>query len=329
MIVALLAAVACGVPSAKAEFETPEAQFYTRGRSAVVCLRATGKARRVGVSSNDAMGTDESVAFNGIVGNRWAWTSVLGTYAESFDSRVDSLMDLRTGKEATVTVQEDGREGQAVALPGALVLADGDGVTARFTAGRRTRLGTAPATTLASVGARVYWREDGVARTAVLKLPAADPPRKPPLARTLDRCKPKRGARLLQHLHPFVISRAGGDTWACRRGRTRLLARGAVSEFSIVGEREVAYARPGFVGVLDVVGGTRRELSSTGGPVAASNLAVFAGGPTGLRAWLVNREAASTVSAEAATEVAVGFGETTVVYWLDGAGTPRSADLTL
>ena len=67
-----------------------------------------------------------------------------------------------------------------------------------------------------------------------------------------------------------MISRAGGDTWACRRGKTRLLARGDVTEFSIVGERDVAYARPGFVGVLDVVNGTRRELPSAGGVLAAN-----------------------------------------------------------
>jgi hypothetical protein len=102
-----------------------------------------------------------------------------------------------------------------------------------------------------------------------------------------------------------------------------------VSEFSLVGEREVAYARPGFVGVLDVVNGKRRELPSTGGPLAANNLAVFSGGPSGLSTWLVNRAAATAVTAEPASEVAVGFGEDTVVYWLDGAGTARSADVKL
>ena len=126
-----------------------------------------------------------------------------------------------------------------------------------------------------------------------------------------------------------MISRAGGDTWACRRGKTRLLARGDVTEFSVVGEREVAYARPGFVGVLDVVNGKRRELPSTGAPLAANNLALFSGGPAGLSAWLVSRDAATPVTTEAASEVAVGFGETTVVYWLDGNGAARSADVTL
>jgi hypothetical protein len=325
MIAALLAVAACGVPSAQASFETPAVQYYERGRRAVACLRATGKARTLGVSANDGMGTDESVAFNGVVGNRWAWTSVLGSYAESFDSRVDTLTDLRTGKEVTATVEEDGSSGKALALPGALVVAGEKGVTARFTVGGTRVLSRAPASVLAVAGARVYWREDGAARTARLELPAAGASGKRPLARTVARCKPKRGARLLQRWGRFVITRAGGDTWACRGGKTRRL--GDVSEFSIVGEREVAYARPGFVGVLDVVNGRRRELPSAGGALAANNLALFTGGPAGISAWRVSQDAPSPVTAEPASELAVGYGETTVVYWLDGAGAPHSADV--
>ena len=328
MIVALLAAAACGVPSAQAEFETPAVQYYERGRRAVACLRATGKARTLGVSANDGMGTDESVSFNGVVGNRWAWTSVLGSYAESFDSRVDTLTDLRTGKRTTVTIEEDGRAGESVAAPGALVVAAEGTVTAHLTAGGTQELSAAAGSVPAVVGARVYWRgADGAAQTALLELPSADAPGKPPLARTMLRCKPKRGARLLQRWGLFVITRAGGDTWACRRGKTRLLARGDVSEFSIVGEREVAYARPGFVGILDVVNGKRRELPSAGGALAANNLALFSGGPEGISAWRVSRDEPSPVTGEAASELAVGYGETTVVYWLDGTGAPRSADV--
>ena len=195
MIVALLAAAACGVPSAQAEFETPAVQYYERGRRAVACLRATGRARTLGISTSDGMGTYESVAFNGVLGNRWAWTSVLGSYAESFDSRVDYLKDLRTGKEATVTVSEDGEEGQAIAVGGALVLAGNDGVVARFTAGGGRELSTTPASAPAAVGARVYWRgADGAAQTALLELPSVEHPGKPRLARTMVRCKPKPGA---------------------------------------------------------------------------------------------------------------------------------------
>ena len=134
--------------------------------------------------------------------------------------------------------------------------------------GRRQVLGSAASTAPAAVGSRVYWR--GTAS---------------PRPRCCNSRPPSRPARAARAHHPplqaqarrapaaalglFVISRAGGDTWACRRGKTRLLARGAVTEFRVVGEREVAYARPGFVGVLDVVGGKRRELPSTGGALAA------------------------------------------------------------
>jgi hypothetical protein len=41
----------------------------------------------------------------------------------------------------------------------------------------------------------------------------------------------------------------------------------------------------------------------------------------------VSRDAPSPVTGEAASELAVGYGETTVVYWLDGTGAPRSADI--
>ena len=218
------------------------------------------------------MGTDESVSFNGVVGNRWAWTSVLGSYAESVDSRVDTLTDLRTGKRTTVTVEDDGRDGRVgrgcPARSSSPPNEDRHRAPDRGAAGPRA-VGTAGSVP-AVVGARVYWRgADGAAQTALLELPSAEPAGKAPLARTMLRCKPKRGARLLQRWGLFVISRAGGDTWACRRGKTRLLARGDVSEFSIVGEREVAYARPGFVGILDVVNGKRRELPSAGGALAA------------------------------------------------------------
>ena len=41
----------------------------------------------------------------------------------------------------------------------------------------------------------------------------------------------------------------------------------------------------------------------------------------------MSQAAPSPVAAEAASELAVGYGETTVLYWLDGTGTPRSADV--
>ena len=84
-----------------------------------------------------------------------------------------------------------------------MVAAEGT-VTAHLTAGGTQELSAAPGSVPAVVGARVYWRgADGAAQTALLELPSADAPGKPPLARTMLRCKPKRGARLC---------RAGGSS---------------------------------------------------------------------------------------------------------------------
>lgn len=328
LLVPSTAQAACGVPSARAEYETPEAQVYERGTRVLACHRPTGKARTLGVETRGDFGTDESIGVNDILGRRWVWTTMLGSYAESSDVRADTLTDLRTGRSVDVNVEDENTiEAEAIAVPGALVLAD-DVLTAHFIGGRKQVLSTeAGARALAVVGSRLYWRVNGAARTTVLELPAAAAPAKRPLARTVGRCKPKRGARLIESLQPFVLSRAGGSTWACRSGRTRLLARGDVTEARVVGEREVAYARPGFVGVLDVVSGTRRELPSTDAPLAANNLAVFSGGAAGLDAWIIGKKAPAKVAAEPASEVAVSSGDGTFVYWLDATGTPHSAEI--
>ena len=57
---ALCLSMACGVPSAQAEYETPEVQVYVRGSRLVACHRAARRERVVGVRANDGMGTDES-----------------------------------------------------------------------------------------------------------------------------------------------------------------------------------------------------------------------------------------------------------------------------
>jgi hypothetical protein len=141
-------------------------------------------------------------------------------------------------------------------------------------------------------------------------------------------CKPKRGARLLAYDGELVITRAGGDTWVCRRGKTRRLTQGPAEQFKPVSGRAVAYARAGAVGVLDVVTGARRELPALGGPLAADRRAVFAGTPTGLSAWRAGQAAPVVLSTEFAGEVAVGAGEATVVYWRDGTGMPHAATLS-
>jgi hypothetical protein len=69
------------------------------------------------------------------------------------------------------------------------------------------------------------------------------------------------------------------------------------------------------------VRGSWRELESTSGTVGS---ALLAAGPGGLRAWAHTQPAATILSSEAATEVALGGN---VAYWLDATGTPRSADV--
>jgi hypothetical protein len=117
------AQAACGVPSPRAEYETPDVQVYVRKGNLVACHRATGKARVVGVRANDGMGTDEYTAVVGAIGGRWLWTSFLASFAESADVRVDTLTDLRTGKKVEATVEDEDTSNQVIVLPGALIVA--------------------------------------------------------------------------------------------------------------------------------------------------------------------------------------------------------------
>ncbi len=322
------AGAACGVAAARAEYETPAVQIYARGGDLVACHRATGRAWYVGARANDGMGTDEFSSVKAVLGGRWVWASLFASFAESADVQEDTLIDLRTAKKVVVRIQDEDTDIQAAALPGALVVT-GNGVTARFTDGRRQVLSTDPsASGPATVGARVYWRVTGVAQTAVLNLPAADAPRARPLARTIGRCKPRPNARLLVHADALVVSRAGGSTWACRRGKTRRLARGPIAQATALSDRLVAYTRQGAAGVLDVANGRWRELPSSGGALAATPAAFAAASGGGLLAWSTGRAASTLLSADAATEVAIGDdGDETVAYWLDGTGTARSAAL--
>ena len=160
------AQAACGVPSAKAVYETPEVQVYTRAtktkgvRDLLACHRATGKARVVDVRANDGMGTDEFSVVNGVLGGRWIWTSLLSSAAESADARDDRLTDLRNGRTISVDVEDEFTNATTLALPGVLLVADEKGLVARFTDGRIEQLATGPTTALAANGARVYWRAE-------------------------------------------------------------------------------------------------------------------------------------------------------------------------
>jgi hypothetical protein len=210
----------------------------------------------------------------------------------------------------------------AIPVRGALVVAGEEGVIAHFTDGNKVTLAMAPSTGLAVSGARVYWREQGAARTATLTLPAADPARARPLARTISRCKPRRGARLALRTESLVLSRSGGAVWSCRPTRGRNFRLGAVDNLRPLSDRHVAYAKPGVIGVFDAVRGRYRELEGISAAATASGLLAY--GTDGLRAWRSDRSAALTLNAGPASEVALGDG---VAYWLDAVGTPQTADI--
>ena len=53
---------------------------------------------------------------------------------------------------------------------------------------------------------------------------------------------------------------------ACRAGEDAQVANAAVSDLSLLSAREVAYARPGFAGVFDVLDGTRRSSRAAAAP---------------------------------------------------------------
>ena len=198
---------ACGVATAKADYESPEIQLYSRGvddmRSHLACLRATGKQRLVG--SDSAGEGSAATSVRGVYG-RWLWL-------EYADVRPGQRLPERDPRSCSTS----GRARQAkagpfievVALPGALVVAY-EGVTARFTDGRTVKLSTDPtASGLAAVGSRVYWRTGDVAHTAELALPKAAAAAKGPVATKIGRCVPRKGARL-ELLHGQARAHAAG-----------------------------------------------------------------------------------------------------------------------
>jgi hypothetical protein len=197
-------------------------------------------------------------------------------------------------------------------------------VIARYTDGRYEELSHTPADTIAAAGSRIYWRDAAGAHTLVLALPAPDAASALPRARTIGRCKPRPGARLIMRDTSIVLTRAGGATWACRHGRTRRVT--ASRDASIISDRFVAYSRPGFTGILDVANGKRRELPSAGGPVVATAWALVAPSTDGLRAWTYGAKAPKLLAAEPASEVAIGETDIApVAFWLDASGNPKAA----
>jgi hypothetical protein len=306
---------ACGVAPAKAVYETPSVQVYMRGGHRIVaCHRATGRSQGVGDRA------DHTVVE--VLGNRYIHMRFYASAAESADIQLDSIFDLRTDAATTAPVLSEEIDNQVVALPGAIVTAGEDGVIARYTDGRVYEvISAAPADTLAAAGSRLYWRDTAGAHTHVLRLPDSDPAHALPRARTIGRCKPRPGARLVLRDASIVLTRSGGATYACRRGKTR---RVSVGEASILGDRFVAYTRPGFTGIVDVANGKRRELPGTGAATAWALVTAT----DAVRSWTYGDKAPRVLATEPASEVAIG--ETTiapVAFWLDPNGNPRSADI--
>ena len=206
------AQAACGVAPARAVYETPSMQAYVVKQKLIACYRATGKAVGAGQSFNDGMGTDGSYSVVDVLGGRWLHVLFSASAGESSDVRQDTVIDLRTRHTATANVFDDETDNDVVVVPGAVVTAGDGGVIAQFTGGRSQVLTRDSGVSVAASGGRIYWRDEdtGATHTATLDLPAADPARALPRARTIGRCKPRPGARLVVRDTNLVVTRAGG-----------------------------------------------------------------------------------------------------------------------
>lgn len=337
------AAARCGVPQAKAVYETADVQVYAKRARLIACLRATGRARTVGVRSNDG-GVGWSTV-DRVVGGRWLLVHTSYTFAESPDAADDTLVDLRTGGSASLSHGGDaGPDGQVAALPGVIVVTGGDakGVVARFTTGRTERLSAnVGATGLAATASRVYWREsvggqaDPITRGFdVAGLPAATAPRTAPVARKIGRCAPKAGARLVLHDDTRVVTRTATDLLLCTRtsGRQRRVGPAATSVVSM-SATALAYTRDGVAGALALSGATRVEIPAPAGAVALDGT-IAAAAPDGLRVASVSAPTPKLLTPESVSDVALGVVPTDVplatvpvAYWRGVDGIDRSAEV--
>jgi hypothetical protein len=319
------AAHACGVPQPKALYETPDVQIYETGTNLrkgfylKACHRASGKTRIVGYQYQGAHGYNDSAVL-GVAGGRWVSTYGSGGGGESYGESDYTVADLVTGTYVTGSIEHEFEEVDAAPFAGGMLIVGPKGVVLHHLDGRRVTLSAdTAATTAAVVGARAYWRDGaGVAQTATIELPAGDSPRAAPRARTIGRCKPRRGARLVLIDDGTVVTRTGADTWACARGRTRRLPAGAV-DVQILSSGLVAYALPGVAGTLTLATGARAELPHAGSLTAIGS-ALATSGLAGLR--LGDR----LLSPEAGIEIAADD-YNDAIFWLDPAGVARTAAL--
>src|SRR5690348_4154365 len=163
-------AATCGVPAAHATYETSQVQVFRKHAKLIACYRPTGRQRVVGHFFHDS-GTDEFSYVFGLLGGRYLHKEDGALFAQSADYRGAELVDLKTGKVAEALVTGEDGQNEVVAVPGALVVANGKGVRVRFTDGRSQVLDKAPAEALAVNGARVYWRTEAGPKSAVVAVP--------------------------------------------------------------------------------------------------------------------------------------------------------------
>lgn len=338
------AAARCGVAQSKAVFETPAVQVYPRRAKLVACVRATGRTRVVGVRSNDG-GVGWSTV-DRVIAGRWLLVHTSYTFAESPDAADDTLIDLRTGRSASLSHGGDaGPDGQVAALPGVLVVTGGDakGVQARFTTGRTERLSAiADATGLAAASSRVYWREPvggqadpRTASYAFTGLPGASAERTAPIAAKIGRCVPKRGARLVLHDDTRVVTRTASDLLLCSRttGRQRRVGPAATSVVAL-SATALAYTRDGVVGALALSNAARVELPAPAGAVALDGT-IAAASADGLRVASVAAPLPKLLTPELVSDVALGvvpaeevaLSTVPVAYWRGADGIDRSVEL--
>ena len=263
---------ACGVATAKADYESPEIQLYSRGRgsltSHLACLRATGKrAARRAVTARRGLGVDVRAR-----GLRPLAVAVRTTmYDPDSDTRIVSRATVRRP------------HGQAApAGPFTETRAAGSarrrlrGRDRRFTDGRTVKLSADPTASdsppwvPACTGGPATWRTRPSSR-------CRRPPRRPGAGGHEGRAlHPRKGARL-ELLGPEARAHAGR---AGRPGRAALppgkRVRSARCGLSVRSDREVAFVRGKRVGTLNVLTGARTDVAGTAFAASRTRLLVVA-----------------------------------------------------
>ena len=265
----------------------------------LACHRASGEgARAVDVRANDGMGTDEFSVVNGVLGGRWIWTTLLSSGAGTPPTLLTTASPTcATGARSPSTSRTRSRTRRCSRCRVCSWSPTRRASSRVSPTGARNLLATGPTTALAANGARVYWRLNGVAQTTTLSLPSADRAPARPRARTVGRCKPRGGARLVLRtdFSPCARTRTGGTSWVCRLPpRQDLPARCRRGRHAGFGpSRGLHQAGPD----RRFLRRRARELARTREHVGGGRLgAAGEAGPGGLRAWAQTQPAATILS---------------------------------